>query len=151
MNLDFDASNSNAVAAAMIWIEATMLGGIATIAAVIAVATFELLLFLGRSAGPAADRSRASELLSFSARRRLHRESCAASMVRQKILRWSRAWLLRYDPNTEPAVPATALGARPSTAFERALSPSLRVAICRKRISFRHEASALPFELLELL
>jgi len=96
MNLDFDASNSNAVAAAMIWIEATMLGGIATIAAVIAVATFELLLFLGRSAGPAADRSRASELLSFSARRRLHRESCAASMVRQKILRRSRAWLLRH-------------------------------------------------------
>jgi len=107
MNLDFDASNSNAVAAAMIWIEATMLGGIATIAAVIAVATFELLLFLGRSAGPAADRSRASELLSFSARRRLHRESCAASMVRQKILRRSRASLLRHRLNQLP----TAAGA----------------------------------------
>jgi len=53
--------------------------------------------------------------------------------------------------HAEPAVPGAALGARPSTAFERALSPSLRVAICRKRISFRHEASALPFELLELL
>ena len=76
MNVDFDASNSNAVAAAMIWIEATMLGGIATIAAVIAVAAFGLLLFLGRAPVPRRSKSRVGAFILFGA------SSIASGIVR---------------------------------------------------------------------
>jgi type IV secretory pathway VirB2 component (pilin) len=48
MNLDVDGSGNNVVAAAVNWLEATLLGSLATAVAVIVIASFGLLLFLGR-------------------------------------------------------------------------------------------------------
>jgi len=48
MNVDFEGPNSNAVAPAVSWLEATMLGSIATAVTGIAVGNFGVLLFLGR-------------------------------------------------------------------------------------------------------
>lgn len=48
MNPNFDPGSSNAFSAAMNWLEATLLGSFATAVAVIVIASFGLLLFLGR-------------------------------------------------------------------------------------------------------
>lgn len=48
MTPDLDPSSGNAVATAVNWLEATLLGSFATAVAVIIIASFGLLLFLGR-------------------------------------------------------------------------------------------------------
>jgi len=48
VNPDLGSPGGNAVAAAVTWLEATLLGSFATAVAVIVIASFGLLLFLGR-------------------------------------------------------------------------------------------------------
>ena len=58
MNPDFDSSRGSAVAAAVNWLQATLLGTFASAVAVVVIGAFGLLLFLGH-----VPRRRATEVL----------------------------------------------------------------------------------------